>query len=153
MTQSPSDRSQLLPEEESPTIDDVVPQDADVFVPVAAGVLVVEPQSVQHLVLDDAVADAAEPLQRHRLLFSNAAHGRETADEENRDGRQGSYDDRRRVTGTGSALLPVFRLKAQVHPFPLSGLEADAGFGVEVLQGLQNGVHLVLIYRAGAISR
>lgn len=63
MTCSPSGRWQLLPEEESPTIDDVLPEDFDVFVPVAAGVLVVEPQRVQHLVLDDAGDDAAEPLQ------------------------------------------------------------------------------------------
>lgn len=75
MTWSPSDRSQLLPEEESRTIDDVVPEDGDVVVPVAAGVFVVESQSVQHLVLDDAVADAAELLQRHHLLLPNAAHG------------------------------------------------------------------------------
>lgn len=87
MTWSLSDRSQLLPEEESRTIDDVVPEDIDVVIPVAAGVFVVESQRVQHLVLDDAMLDAAEPLQRHHLLFANAAHGRETADEGNRDGR------------------------------------------------------------------
>lgn len=75
MTWNPSDRSQLLPEEESRTIDDVVPEDGDVVVPVAAGVFVVESQCVQHLVLDDAVADAAELLQRHHLLLPNAAHG------------------------------------------------------------------------------
>lgn len=62
------------------TVDDVVPEDGDVVVAVAAGVFVVESQSVQQLVLDDAVADAAEALQRHHLLLPDAAHGGETAD-------------------------------------------------------------------------
>lgn len=75
MSWSRSDSPQLLPEEESRTIDDVVPEDGDVVVPVAAGVFVVEAQSVQHLVLDDAVADAAKLLQRHHLLLPDAAHG------------------------------------------------------------------------------
>lgn len=62
-------------ESESRTIDDVVPEDGDVVVSVAASVFVVESQSVQHLVLDDAVLDAAELLQRHHLLVPYAAHG------------------------------------------------------------------------------
>lgn len=60
---------------EGRTVDDVVPQDGDVVVPVAARVLVQEAQRVQHLVLDDAVADAAEALQRHHLLVPDATHG------------------------------------------------------------------------------
>lgn len=75
MTWSLSDRAQLLPEEESRTINDVFPEDFDEVVPVAAGVFVVESQRMQHLVLDDAVLDAAEPLQRHHLLLPDAAHG------------------------------------------------------------------------------
>lgn len=71
MSRSPSGR----PEEEGRTVDDVLPEDGDVVVPVAAGVFVEESQRVQHLVLDDAVVDAAEPLQRHQLLLPNATHG------------------------------------------------------------------------------
>lgn len=72
--------------EGSHTIDDVLPEDGDVVVPVAAVVFVVESQSVQQLVLDDAVADAAEALQRHHLLLPDAAHGGETAGGGDRDG-------------------------------------------------------------------
>lgn len=149
MTWSLSARSQLLPEEESRTIDDVVPEDIDVVIPVAAGVFVVESQRVQHLVLDDAMLDAAVPLQRHHLLFANAAHGRETADEGNRDGRRWSTNGRRQA-GTSLALLPLSRLEAQVHPFLLFGLEADASFGVELIQGRHNGVFLALICNSGS---
>ncbi|TNN35828.1 hypothetical protein EYF80_054011 [Liparis tanakae] len=53
--------------------------DLDVVVAVAARVLVVEAQRVQQLVLDDAVMDAAEPLQRHHLLVSDATEQREAA--------------------------------------------------------------------------
>lgn len=81
MSKSPAGRSQGWWDgrEGSRTIDDVLPEDGDVVVPVAAGVFVVESQSVQQLVLDDAVADAAEALQRHHLLLPDAAHGGETA--------------------------------------------------------------------------
>lgn len=52
------------------TLVDVVPVDFDVVVAVVAGVLVVEAQRVQQLVLDDAVTQAAEPLQGEHLLAS-----------------------------------------------------------------------------------
>lgn len=52
------------------TLVDVVPDDFDVVVAVVAGVLVVEAQRVQQLVLDDAVTHAAEPLQGEHLLAS-----------------------------------------------------------------------------------
>lgn len=42
----------------------------------------VEAQSVQQFVLDDAVMDATRPLQGHQLLFSSTAHCREAANEE-----------------------------------------------------------------------
>lgn len=73
---SPADGSPRVGEDRrgGRTIDDVFPQDGDVFVAVAAGVLVVESQSVQQLVLDDAILDAAELLQGHRLLLANASH-------------------------------------------------------------------------------
>lgn len=45
------------------TFVDVLPVDLDVLVTVAACVFVVETQSVQQLVLDDAMVDAAKPLQ------------------------------------------------------------------------------------------
>lgn len=52
------------------TLVDVVPDDFDVVVAVVAGVLVVEAQRVEQLVLDDAVTQAAEPLQGEHLLAS-----------------------------------------------------------------------------------
>lgn len=52
------------------TLVDVVPDDLDVMVAVVAGVLVVEAQRVQQLVLDDPVTQAAEPLQGDHLLAS-----------------------------------------------------------------------------------
>lgn len=52
------------------TLVDVVPDDFDVAVAVVAGVLVVEAERVQQLVLDDAVTHAAEPLQGDHLLAS-----------------------------------------------------------------------------------
>lgn len=59
---------------------DLIPVDADVLVAVAAGVLVMETQSVHNLVLDDAKAHAAEPLQRHYLLVSCVTQQRRTPD-------------------------------------------------------------------------
>lgn len=56
----------------------------------------VESQSVQHLVLDDAKVDAAEPLQRHHLLLPKATHGGETAGE----GREMFGDDQRMNAAT-----------------------------------------------------
>lgn len=43
------------------------------------------------------------------------------------------------------SVLPVPGLEAQVHPLRLSELEADAGFALEVLQGPQDFVNLVLV--------
>lgn len=52
---------------------DVLPQDADVIVPVGAALFVVEAEGVEHLVLDGAVVDAALTVQRQRLGTSTAA--------------------------------------------------------------------------------
>lgn len=43
---------------------------------------VVEAQSVQQFVLDDAVTDATKLLQGHQLSVASTAHRRETANEE-----------------------------------------------------------------------
>jgi len=59
------------------TVADVLPVDGDVLVAVAARVLVVEAQRVQDLVLDDAVLNAAELLQRDQLAVPDAAQRRE----------------------------------------------------------------------------
>ena len=58
------------------TLDDVFPDHSDVVVPVAAGLLVVEAQGVEQLVLDGAVVQAATAAQRHRLTTSATAHVR-----------------------------------------------------------------------------
>lgn len=47
------------------------------------------------------------------------------------------------------AFSPVSGLKAQVHPLLLARLEADAGFGVELLHGRQDGVLLVVVCNGG----
>lgn len=130
--------------ERSRTIDYVLPEDGDVVVPVAAGVFVVESQSVQQLVLDDAVTDAAKTLQRHRLLLPNAAHRGEAAGGGNGDG-EGIIEGVRLHRETWLILLPMSRPKAQVHPLLLSWLEADAGLVVKILHGRQNGVLLLII--------
>lgn len=52
------------------TLVDVLPHDFDILVAVVAGVLVVEAERVQQLVLDDAVTQAAVPLQGDHLLAS-----------------------------------------------------------------------------------
>lgn len=67
---------------------EVVPVDPDVLVAVAAGVLVVEAQRVQQLVLDDASVDAAVPLQRHRLLVSDPTQQSGTADGREKDNKR-----------------------------------------------------------------
>lgn len=64
-----------------------------------------------------------------------------------RDGRGGGGTVQRR-DGCVS-VLPVLGLEAQVHPLRLSVLEADAGFAVEVLQGRQDFINLVLVCSGG----
>lgn len=64
------------------TFVDVLPVDLDVLVTVAACVFVVETQSVQQLVLDDAMVDAAKPLQWNHLFVSGVTQQRSTAKEE-----------------------------------------------------------------------
>lgn len=56
------------------TIDNVLPDDADVFVTVIAGLLVVEAQSVEQLMLDCIVVQAARTAQRHGLSVSTATN-------------------------------------------------------------------------------
>lgn len=56
------------------TLSDVVPDHLDVIVPVRAGLFVVEPESVQELVLHGAVVDATLTAQRHRLTATLTAH-------------------------------------------------------------------------------
>lgn len=46
--------------------------------------------------------------------------------------------------------LPVVGLKAQVHPFAPLWLEADAGFGVKALHGVQDDV--LLLFACGGVS-
>ena len=53
---------------------DVLPEDADVVVPVRAALLVVEAQGVQQLVLDGVVVQAALTVQRHQLRVANPTH-------------------------------------------------------------------------------
>ena len=58
---------------------DVLPVDHDVAVAVAPGLLVLEAQSVVDLVLDDAVVEAALPVEREHLPASCSAQSRETS--------------------------------------------------------------------------
>lgn len=60
--------------EEAPTWLDVLPQDADVRVPVGATLLVVEAEGVEQLMLDGAVVQAALPVQRQGLGITPATH-------------------------------------------------------------------------------
>ncbi len=88
---------------------DVLPVDPDVVVAVAPGLFVLEAQSVVDLVLDDAVVEAALPVEREHLSASLFAQRRETS---------------------GSVL------HADVVVLVLTGDEADAGSAVEVLHGV-----------------
>lgn len=63
------------------TIDDVIPVDLDVAVSVRAGLLVVEAQGVEQLVLDGAVVQTALTIQRHRLTSALTTHVRVAAAE------------------------------------------------------------------------
>lgn len=111
---------------------------------------VVESQRVQQLVLDDAVVDAAEALQRHHLLIPNAANGGETPG----GGKGGGEGPTEGVPLHRYARVsPVSRLKAQVHPLILSRLEADAGLAVEILHGRHNVVLLLIICTVEAVGR
>lgn len=56
------------------TLSDVVPDHLDVIVPVRTGLFVVEPESMQELVLHGAVVDATLTAQRHRLTATLTAH-------------------------------------------------------------------------------
>lgn len=53
---------------------DVLQEDFDVVVSVVAGLLVVESQSVEQLVLDGAVVKTSTTGQRHHLLTATTAH-------------------------------------------------------------------------------
>lgn len=48
------------------------------------------------------------------------------------------------------AFSPVSGLEGQVHPLLLARLEADAGFGVELLHGRQDGVPLAVVCSGGS---
>ena len=87
---------------------DVLPVDPDVVVAVAPGLLVLEAQSVVDLVLDDAVVEAALPVEREHLSASLSAQ---------------------RGEASGSVL------DADVVVLVLTGDEADAGTAVEGLHG------------------
>lgn len=63
----------------------VAPDDFDISVAVTAGVFMVETHCVQQLMLDDAVTQAAEPLQRHHLLSSSTAQYGRTANGDEKD--------------------------------------------------------------------
>ena len=58
---------------------DVGPIDRDVVVAIAPGLFMPEAQSVVELVLDDAVVDAARPLEREHLTASHFAEFGETS--------------------------------------------------------------------------
>jgi len=58
---------------------DVLPMDHDVAVAVTPGLLVLEAQSVVDLVLDDAVVEAALPVEREHLHASCSSQSRETS--------------------------------------------------------------------------
>lgn len=75
------------------TLDDVFPLHPDVVVPVGAGLLVVEAQGVEQLVLDGAVVEASAAGQRHSLSAALATHGRVAAvDAQTHSGVQNSWD-------------------------------------------------------------
>lgn len=62
-----------------PTWLDVLPQDADVIVPVGATLFMVEAEGVEQLVLDGAVVQAALAVQGQALGITPATHVRVTA--------------------------------------------------------------------------
>ena len=53
---------------------DVLQEDTDVVVPVRAGLLVVEAQGVEQLMLHSVVVDATLTAQRHRLGITSTTH-------------------------------------------------------------------------------
>lgn len=55
-------------------MNDVIPDHLDVVVPVRARLFVVEPESMQELVLHGAVVEAPLAAQRHRLTTTLTAH-------------------------------------------------------------------------------
>ena len=57
-----------------PTGNDVLPDHTDVVVTVVAGLLVVEAQSVEQLVLDGVVVQAAGTAQRHGLSVTSTTN-------------------------------------------------------------------------------
>ncbi len=56
------------------TFDDVLQQDPDVLVPVGATLFMVEAQSVEQLMLDRSIVNAALTTQRHGLGVALATH-------------------------------------------------------------------------------
>ena len=56
------------------TINDVVPVYSDVVVPVGAGLLVVEAEGVEQLMLNGAVVQTASSAQRHGLTTTLTTH-------------------------------------------------------------------------------
>lgn len=64
--------------EQVPTWLDVLPQDADVAVPVRATLFMVEAEGVEQLVLDGAMVQASLTVQRQGLGVALATHVRVT---------------------------------------------------------------------------
>ena len=56
------------------TINNVLPDYEDVVVTVTAGLFVVESKSVEQLMLDDVIVDAATAVQRHSLAITKATN-------------------------------------------------------------------------------
>lgn len=61
------------------TLWNILPVDPDVLVSVAPGVLVVEPQRMDELMLNDSVRNTAIHRQRHLLFPSRSPYSRPTA--------------------------------------------------------------------------
>lgn len=115
----------------------VLQQDFDVVVSVVAGLLVVESQSVEQLVLDGAVVEASTTGQRHHLLPTTTADERPAAGrDQTQDGEDGEESEQLSLTTFSSVdFLPVLGLDAQpVAVAASAGPEADAGEGGEGLQ-------------------
>lgn len=101
----------LLAEVVGHALINVLPIDPDVLVAVTPGLLVIEAQSVVHLMLDDAVVQAAPPVERQHLPASCPAQAREAS---------------------------IFVLNADVIVLVPAGHKAEAGFLVEGIQGVLN---------------
>lgn len=112
------------------TGDDVLQEDTNVVVPVGPGLLMVESQSMQQLMLDNLVENTPTAAQRHHLGAATATDKRPTPG--GRRDRSITPDD------AGEAalsclwvFLPAAGLDVHKVSFSSVGPEADAGGGVK----------------------